>query len=115
MAEGLLRPPSSLSLLLMERANLANETRALKRPLMRGTNREESVYVQWGHCALSWYTELLLRSLFTSLTLKVHHKKACVSRPLQRHSDKRKTPTLQVTLGFDTSHAAGNYFISSHF
>lgn len=53
MAEGLLRPPSSLSLLLMERANLANETRALKRPLMRGTNREESVYVQRGHCALS--------------------------------------------------------------
>lgn len=112
MAEGLLRPPSSLSLLLMERANLANETCALKRPLMRGTNREESVYVQRGHCALSWYTELRLRPLFTSLTLKVHHKPARVSRPLQRHSDKLKTPTLQVTLSFDTSHAAGNYFIS---
>lgn len=41
MAEGLLRPPSSLSLLLMERANLANETRAVKRPLLRGTERKK--------------------------------------------------------------------------
>lgn len=90
MAEGLLRPPSSLSLLLMERANLANGTRALKRPLVRGTNREESVYVQRGQLCSFWYTELLSALLFTSVTLKVRHKPRHVSGPLGRRGDHPK-------------------------
>lgn len=68
MAEGLLRPPSSLSLLLMERANLANETRALKRPLVRGTNREESVYVQRGPTV-----QFLVHRAALSATLHIGH------------------------------------------
>lgn len=90
MAEGLLRPPSSLSLLLMERANLANETRALKRPLVRGTNRERSVYVRRGQLCSFWYTKLLSALLFTSVTLKVRHKPQHVSGPLERRGDNLK-------------------------
>lgn len=111
MAEGLLRPPSSLSLLLMERANLANETRVLKRPLMRGTNREESVYVRRGHCALSgtpscFYGHFSHRSCWRSTI-----NQRALAGPSKDTAIKWKVPTLQVTLSFDTSHSAGNYFI----
>lgn len=96
----------------MERANLANETRAPKRPLMRGTNREESVYVQRGHCALSGTP-----SCFYGHSSHRSHWRSTINQPALTGPSKDtainwKAPTLQVTLSFDTSHAVGKYFIS---
>lgn len=66
-----------------------------------------------GHCALSgtpscFYGHFSHRSCWRSTI-----KQRALAGPSKDTAIKWKVPTLQVTLSFDTSHSAGNYFISS--
>ncbi len=86
MAEGPVRPPSSVHLLLMECANLTNKTHhALKRPLTRRMKHEEIVYAHENQRAHACTPCPVSLSASTSLTFMVHHKPAHIRGSLGKH------------------------------